>query len=132
MSRAKNGFTEEKMKHNYKTNPRLLGLISNLKRQSREKEVSLWRDIAIRLERPTRNATEVNLSRINRYTKEKDLILVPGKVLGAGELDHQLTVVALNFSEGARGKILEAGGSCLTIEQLMSQNPEGSKVRIMG
>ncbi len=120
------------MKNNYKTNIQLLDLISGLKKQSREKEVPLWRDIAIRLERPTRNCPEVNLSRINRYTKENDLILVPGKVLGAGEVDHQLTVAALSFSGSARNKITAAGGSCLSIQELMNKNPEGSKVRIMG
>ena len=120
------------MKNSYKTNPQLLDLISGLKKQSREKQVSLWRDIALRLECPTRQYPEVNLSRINRYTKEKDLILVPGKVLGAGELDHQLTVAALSFSGSAKNKITAAGGSCLTIKELMSRNPEGSRVRIMG
>lgn len=93
------------MKHNYKTNTQLLDLISGLKKQSREKQVPLWRDIALRLERPTRQCHEVNLSRINRYTKEKDLILVPGKVLGAGELDHQLTVAALGFSGSAKARL---------------------------
>ena len=120
------------MKNNYKTNLQLLDLISGLKKQSREKQVPLWRDIALRLERPTRNYPEVNLSRINRYTKEKDLILVPGKVLGAGELDHQLTVAALSFSGSAKNKITAAGGSCLTIQELITRNPEGSRVRILG
>ncbi|HEY9206781.1 MAG TPA: 50S ribosomal protein L18e [Candidatus Methanoperedens sp.] len=120
------------MKNNYKTNPQLLDLISGLKKQSREKEVPLWRDIALRLERPTRNFSEVNLSRINRYTKENDLILVPGKVLGAGELDHKLTIAAVSFSGNAKNKIVGAGGSCLSIVELMDKNPEGSRVRIMG
>ncbi len=120
------------MKNNYKTNPRLMDLITGLKNQSREKQVPLWRDIALRLERPTRNTSEVNLSRINRYTKDKDLILVPGKVLGAGELNHPLTVAALSFSEGAKNKITEAGGSCLSIQELMDKNPEGTRVRIIG
>jgi large subunit ribosomal protein L18e len=120
------------MKRNYKTNTQLLDLISGLKTQSREKQVPLWRDIAIRLECPTRQCPEVNLSRINRYTKEKDLILVPGKVLGAGELDHQLTVAALSFSGSAKSKITAAGGSCLSIQELMNKNPEGARVRIMG
>lgn len=120
------------MKHNYKTNPQILNLISSLKKQSREKEAPLWRDIALRLERPTRNYSEVNLSRINRYTKEKDVILVPGKVLGSGELDHQLTVAAVSFSGSAKNKITAAGGSCFTIEELMKENPEGSRVRIIG
>ncbi len=120
------------MKHNYKTNPQLLDLISGLKKQSREKEAPLWRDIALRLERPTRNYSEVNLSRINRYTKEKDVVLIPGKVLGAGELDHKLTVAAVSFSANAKNKIIAAGGSCLTIGELMGTNPEGSRVRIIG
>ncbi len=120
------------MKHNYKTNIQLLGLISSLKKQSREKGVPIWRDIALRLERPSRNHAEVNLSRINRYTQEKDTILVPGKVLGAGELNHQLTVAAVSFSDNARNKITATGGSCLTIEELMNMNPQGSRIRIMG
>jgi large subunit ribosomal protein L18e len=120
------------MKHNYKTNPQLLDLISDLKKQSREKEVPLWRDIALRLERPSRNYPEVNLSRISRHTKEKDMIIVPGKVLGAGELNHQITVAALNFSGSAKNKVTAAGGSCLTIEEFMNRNPEGSRVRIIG
>jgi large subunit ribosomal protein L18e len=120
------------MKNNYKTNPQLLSLISGLKKQSREKEVPLWRDIALRLERPTRNYSEVNLSRINRYTIEKDVVLIPGKVLGAGELDHQLTVAAVSFSANAKSKITAAGGSCLTIDELMNSNPEGSRVRLIG
>ncbi|KCZ72062.1 ribosomal protein L18E [Candidatus Methanoperedens nitroreducens] len=120
------------MKHNYKTNPQTLYLISNLKKQSREKGVPIWRDIALRLERPSRNRPEVNLSRINRYTKDSDLILVPGKVLGAGELNHQITVAAVSFSENARNKIAAVGGTCLTIEELMNTNPQGSGVRIMG
>lgn len=120
------------MKHNYKTNPQIISLISGLKKQSREKEIPLWRDIALRLERPSRNYSEVNLSRINRYTAENDLILVPGKVLGAGELNHQLTVAALSFSGSARNKITAAGGTCLSIEEFMNRNPDGSRVKIIG
>src|SRR3989304_2362828 len=118
------------MKNNYKTNPQILDLISGLKKQSREKEVPLWRDIASRLERPTRNYSEVNLSRINRYTKDKDLILVPGKVLGAGELNHQLTVAALSFSGNAEEKIIAVAGSGVDGNDLMNRDPEGSRVRI--
>ena len=120
------------MKNNYKTNTQLLDLISSLKTKSREKDVPLWRDIAMRLERPSRITPEVNLSRINRYTNDNDLILVPGKVLGAGELNHQLTVAAVNFSGSAKNKITAAGGSCLSIKELMDKNPQGSRVKIIG
>ncbi len=128
----RNGLTEAKMKKIRKANPRLIDLISNLKAKSREKNTGIWRDIAYRLERPARSHAAVNLSRLNRNTSKDDVILVPGKVLATGVLDHPLTVAAFNFSESAADKIKGAGGICLSIEQLMEQNPDGSRVLIMG
>ncbi|KAF5410083.1 MAG: 50S ribosomal protein L18e [Candidatus Methanocomedens sp.] len=114
-----------------KTNLRVSGLISDLKTASRENDVKIWRDIALRLSRPTRNYTELNLSKINRHTCEDETIIVPGKVLASGTLEHKVNVVALGFSKSAKEKIVEKGGSCLTIEQLVKENPSGSNVRIM-
>ncbi|MCL7414753.1 MAG: 50S ribosomal protein L18e [ANME-2 cluster archaeon] len=114
-----------------KTNLRVSGLISDLKTASRENEVKIWRDIALRLSRPTRNYAEVNLSKINRHTIEDETIVVPGKVLASGIIEHKVNVVALGFSDTAKEKIVEKGGSCLTIEQLVKENPSGSNVRIM-
>ena len=114
-----------------KTNPRLTSLISLLKTTSRENEVNIWRDIADRLEAPSKNFAEVNLSKINRYAANGETIIVPGKVLGTGMLEMSVRVAALNFSEAASEKIREAQGECMSIEQLISANPKGSKVRIL-
>jgi large subunit ribosomal protein L18e len=114
-----------------KTNPRLTSLISLLKTTSRENEVNIWRDIADRLEAPSKNYAEVNLSKINRYAANGETIIVPGKVLGTGMLEMSVRVAALNFSEAASEKIREAQGECMSIEQLVSANPKGSKVRIL-
>ncbi len=114
-----------------KTNPRLASLISLLKHTSRENEVNLWRDIADRLEAPSRNYAEVNLSKINRYATNGETILVPGKVLGSGILDLSVKVAALNFSQSASEKIRQADGECMSIEELISVNPAGSRVRIL-
>lgn len=114
-----------------KTNPRFIQLINDLKTISRENGVNIWRDIAKRLERPTRHYSEINLSRINRYTSADETIIIPGKVLGAGNIGHKLTVAALNFSDSAVDKIIEKGGSCLTIEELARMNPGGSGIKIM-
>ena len=40
-------------------------------------------------------------------------------------------VAALNFSDAAREKIMEANGTCMTIEELVAANPKGSRVRIL-
>ncbi|MDI6860017.1 MAG: 50S ribosomal protein L18e [Methanocellales archaeon] len=114
-----------------KTNPRLVKLIEELKAKSREEEVAIWRDIAKRLERPTRNYAEVNVGRINRHAVEGETVLVPGKVLGSGVLDHPVTVAALDFSLSARDKITNVKGKCITIEQLVEVNPSGKGVRII-
>lgn len=114
-----------------KTNPRLLNLISLLKDLSRQNEANVWRDIASRLEAPARNYAEVNLSKINRYAVNGETIVVPGKVLGSGTLETSVRIAALNFSQSAETKIREAKGQCMTIEELIRDNPEGSKIRIL-
>jgi large subunit ribosomal protein L18e len=114
-----------------KTNPRLVNLISLLKNTSRENEALIWREIASRLESPSRNYAEVNLSKINRYAAAGETIIVPGKVLGSGALDRAVNVAALNFSGTATAKINGARGTCMSIEELLENNPKGSRVRIL-
>ncbi|RLF12677.1 MAG: 50S ribosomal protein L18e [Thermoprotei archaeon] len=92
----------------------------------------MWLDVARRLAKPRRKRISVNLSRINRHTSEGDVVVVPGKVLGAGLLRHPVTVAAFAFTRSARQKILEAGGKCLDIRELVELNPKGSGVKIIG
>ncbi|MGC8663771.1 MAG: 50S ribosomal protein L18e [Thermoplasmata archaeon] len=115
-----------------KTNPELIELVIDLKRKSREENVSIWRDIAERLEKPLRVWPEVNLSKIERYADDSNIVLVPGKVLGAGIISKKITVSAFKFSSEAREKIESAGGRVLTIKELMAINPKGKGVRIFG
>ncbi|HVL49469.1 MAG TPA: 50S ribosomal protein L18e [Candidatus Thermoplasmatota archaeon] len=116
----------------YKTNPVLVDLIHRLKKAGWDHEAPIWRDIALRLEKPTKRRVEVNLSRIDRSLREGETALVPGKLLAAGELTKRVDVAAYAFSEAARAKITAAGGKCLTYDELMKANPSGTKVRIVG
>jgi large subunit ribosomal protein L18e len=93
-----------------KTNPKLIELIGNLKVKSYQEDVKIWKDIAKRLERSNRRHAEVNISKINRHSSPDETILVPGKILGSGKLDHKVNVVALGFSKKAEEKIGAAGG----------------------
>ena len=113
------------------TDINLRRLIRYLKKKSNEEGVEIWKDIAWRLEKPRRQKAGVNISRINRYTKEGDTVVVPGNVLGAGRLEHKVIVAAWKFSDGARRKITEAGGEAITIGDLLERNPRGSGVIIM-
>ncbi len=107
-------------------------LISTLEKSYRRQGASVWQSSAAFLSNPSRRRIEVNLSRINRVASEKDTILVPGKVLGSGKLDHRVKIAALAFTSSARNKINDSGGKCLSIEELIKEQPEGKNVRIIG
>jgi large subunit ribosomal protein L18e len=113
-----------------KTNPRLQDLIAELKSVSRDTGAGVWRDVADRLEKPRRTHAEVNLGRIERYAREEETVVVPGKVLGSGALSKDVTVAAVDFSSTARTKI-EQVGDAMSLEQLVEGNPEGSNVRVI-
>lgn len=114
-----------------KTNPNLTELIGNLKDKSYNEEVAIWKDVARRLERSTRRQAEVNLSDISRVSKEEQTVLVPGKVLANGNIDHKVSIAALKFSKTAQEKIEEAGGECISISEIIEKNPKGSNIKIV-
>ncbi len=120
------------MKELKTTNPQLVELIRFLKKQSREQKAPIWKAVAEKLAVSRRRRIAVNISRINRYTEKNETVVVPGKVLGAGELNHPVTVAAFAFSETAEQKIKKAKGKCLTIPELVKKNPKGSNVKIIG
>ena len=80
------------MKKIVKTNQNLVSLVKELKTKAIESDTKLFKRIATDLEKPSRQRRIVNLTRINRFTKENEFIIVPGKVLGSGDLDHSLTI----------------------------------------
>ena len=90
----------------------------------------IWKKVSKKLSGPKREKIEANLYRINKKTKENDVIVVPGKVLGIGEIDHKLTIACLNCSKTARKKIETSGSKLLSIEELFEQNPEGKDVKV--
>ena len=65
------------------------------------------------------------------YEIEKAMVRMPEgplKMIG----DHKVEVAAYRFSATVREKVEKAGGSVITIEELIKKNPRGSKVRLMG
>jgi len=114
------------------TNPDLVSLIRLLKKRSKENNAAIWRDVAGSLSKPKRSRVKVNVSKISRHSKENESVVVPGKVLGAGIIDHPVMVAALDFSQQARSKIVEAKGKCLSIAELVEENPDGANLRIIG
>ncbi len=93
-------------------------------------KIKIWKKVSKKLSGPRRNRVKANLYRINKKTSKDEVIVIPGKVLGMGELDHSLTIACLEYSKSARKKIESSGSKLLTIEELLELNPKGSGVKV--
>lgn len=113
------------------TNLQLKELIKELEEKAEEKKSKLWKRLAEELKRPTRQRRIVNIYKIDKYAREGETIVVPGKVLNLGELSKKIEVAAFSFSQAAEEKIGKIG-KVLSIRELMEKNPEGRKIRILG
>jgi len=109
------------------TNPLLKKVIIEMKKT----KSSGWKAVAEKLETPRRKRKNVNLSKINKNTKEKEVIVVPGKVTSTGSIDHIITISALDFSEKAVEKLKKTGAVIKTLEELIKENPKFSNIKII-
>lgn len=108
-----------------KTNPELVKTIIEAKKKKS------WIEIAGILSSPRINKININLDKINREAKEGETIIVPGKVLSQGEISKKVKIVALNFSEKAKEKILKAKGETISIMDEIKKNPDAKNMRVI-
>lgn len=120
------------MKKEKAENPQLVSLIRFLRRAARKNDAGIWKSIAEALSKSRSQRIAINLSQINRNSAKDELVAVPGKVLGAGKINHPVVIAAFAFSTSAKDKIRKAKGKCLTFPDLVEKNPKGSNVKIVG
>lgn len=108
-----------------KENPALAKLVILLKKQKKP----IWITLANLLVRPKRKAVSVNILKINKLTKANDTVVIPGKILSEGTLNHNLTIAAFKFSASAKQALSKS--KLITIEELLKQNPQGKGVKII-
>jgi len=106
--------------------------IWTLRRASKKNKAPIWRALERELSRPRRNRREVNVGALADKTADGQVIVVPGKVLGSGEIGHKLTLCAITISESATKKINACGGKLVTLSNLVEQYPDGKGVRVIG
>lgn len=114
------------------TKERTKKLAAELEKAGRKSKKALWLEIAGALRKPRRQRPSINLWKISKLSKifgDKHL-LVPGKVLGYGELHGKASVIAFEFSGDARKKIAAAGGNALSIEEALAKKVEPKKIII--
>ena len=106
--------------------------IWTLRQAFKKNKAPIWRALEEELAGPRANRREINLRRLAEITKADEIVVIPGKVLGTGDLGHKLTVCAFSLSENAAKKITNIGGKIMTFEDIIKKYPDGRGVRIIG
>lgn len=110
-----------------KNNPILVETIRAAKKTGSEE----WMKVAGILSGPRRNQTTINLNEIEKATKEGDSVVFPGKVLSQGEINKKIAVIAFNFSEKAREKLLKTKSQALSIMEEIKKNPQAKGLKFL-
>ena len=66
-----------------------LKLAHALEKQSKGDKRKVWKDISRKISGPRQNRSTVNVSEISKNTIDGAKVLVAGKVLGNGDIDHR-------------------------------------------
>ena len=66
------------------------------------------------------------------HAPEKGIVVVPGVVLGSGDISRPLTIAALKFTGTARKKITAAGGTCLSLQECVAQERKPAEITLIG
>ena len=106
-------------------------MIKDLKQASKKNEAPIWSKLAD-LALKTSSKRTVNLTRINKITKDGDVLFVPGKVLGTGNLSHKITLGSFSISVSAANKVIKSGGNIMAYSDMIKKFPTGKGVIIFG
>ena len=110
----------------------VLHIARDLKQASKKNEAPIWSRLAVLALKQSSSRRVVNLTRINKTTKENDILFVPGKVLGTGNISHKITLSSFSMSVTAAKKIIQTGGSIITYSDMIKKYPTGKGVIIFG
>ncbi len=114
------------------TNQIVIQMVKELKQASTKNDAPIWLKLAKLALKTSSSKRVVNLTRINDFTKEGEVIVVPGKILGTGNVSHKITISSFSISNSAAKKIIESGGNIISFKEMIEKFPTGKGVRIIG
>ena len=114
------------------TNQVVIKLAKDLKQASAKNEAPIWAKLARLAMKPTSARRVVNLTKIDKLTKDNDVVVIPGKILGTGNISHKVTLCSFSISNSAAQKILDSGGQIISFSDMIEKFPTGKGVNIIG
>ena len=107
-------------------------MVKELKIASAKNDAPIWLRLAKLALKTSSSKRVVNLTQINEVTKEGEVIVVPGKVLGTGNVSHKITLSYFSISNSAAKKIIESGGNIISFKEMIEKFPTGKGVILLG
>jgi len=113
-------------------NQMVIQMAKQLKTASSKNDAPIWSKLAQLVQKPSSAKKVVNLTQINDRSKENDAIVVPGKILATGNIDHKITICSFSISSSAAKKIIQSGGNVFSFSEMIEKFPTGKGVSIIG
>lgn len=110
----------------------VMQMAKEMKQASSKNDAPIWSKLAKLALKTTVSRRVVNLNKIDEVTKDNAVIVVPGKVLGTGNVSHKITLSSFSISNTAAKKIIESGGSIISFSEMIKKFPTGKGVVIIG
>ena len=107
-------------------------MVKELKQASKKNKAPIWAKLANLALKSSSSMRVVNLTRIDKVTKKDDILFVPGKVLGTGNISHKITLCSFSISTTAAKKIIESGGEIIRSSDMIQKYPTGKGVILIG
>jgi large subunit ribosomal protein L18e len=95
------------------------------------KKNAAWMNVGRLLSRSRSQYPQINLDIIDRSTKEGDRVVIPGKVLGSGQINKKIRVIALKFSGSAKEKLKSQKVEVVSILEEIKSNPKAEGITVM-
>ncbi len=95
------------------------------------KKQEAWLEVAGLLSTPRRKRICLNLEEISKNSKTGENVVVPGKVLSQGEIDKKIKVIAFDFSDKAKEKLLSAKCEVISILDEIKLNPSAKGIKVL-
>src|SRR5574340_222603 len=112
------------------TNQIVIQMVKALRGASKKNNAPIWERLADLALKPTRAKRTINLSQLDKFVADNDVVVVPGKILGTGSLSHKITICSISTT-GAK-KITQSGGKILDLSEIIKNHPTGKGVKIIG
>jgi len=110
----------------------ILQMVKHLRGASKKNNAPIWLKLAELALKPSRSRRVINLGQLDKFVNDNDIVVVPRKILGTGNISHKITLCSFSISATGAKKVMQSGGKLVDFTHLIKNHPTGKGVKIIG